>query len=76
MVDPTFIEVDDPIAGADLVRRLGRHGLSAALVREGSRWQVEVKSLGEDRRSFFVDLGVTLAAWNGVEGGTRGRTAA
>ena len=73
MADPTF-EVDDPVAGADLVRCLSRHGLSAGLVRGGSRWQVEVKSLGEDPRSFFADLGAALATWNGVGGG-KGRPA-
>ena len=80
MAGPTFIEVDDPVAGADLARCLSRHGLSAGLVRAGSRWQVEVRSLGEDPRSFFADLGVALAAWNGAGGRTGGpavrRTAA
>jgi hypothetical protein len=74
VVDPTFIHVDDPVAGADLVRCLSRHGLIAGLVRIGSRWQVEVRSLGEDPRSFFSDLGVALASWSGTEGSTRGRS--
>ncbi len=80
MADRVFIRVDDGVEGADLTRCLGRHGLSAGLVREGSSWQVEVRSLGKDPRSFFVGLGVALAVWNGVGGRTGGpavrRTAA
>jgi hypothetical protein len=64
--DRVFISVDDGVAGADLARCLGRHGLSAGLVRPGGRWQVEVRSLGEDPRSFFADLGVALATWSGA----------
>ncbi len=73
MADPVFIPVDDGIAGADLVRCLARHGLTAALVRAGGRWQVEIDSLGEDPRSFFADLGVALAAWSGRGGHDGGR---
>ena len=68
MADPVFIRVDDAVDGADLVRCLGRHGLAAGLVRAGSHWQVEVRSLGEDPRSFFAELGVALAAWSGPGG--------
>ena len=70
MADRVFIGVHDGVEGAHLTRCLGRHGLSAGLVREGVRWQVEVRSLGEDPRSFFADLGVALATWNGAGGGT------
>lgn len=73
MAGPTFIEVDNAAKGADLARCLRRHGLVASLVRTGSRWQVEVRSLGEDPRSFFTDLGVALASWNGAGRRTRGR---
>lgn len=80
MADRVFIGVDDGREGADLTRCLSRHGLSAGLVRDGGRWQVEVRSLGEDPRSFFADLGVAVANWNGVERGPGGpavrRTAA
>jgi hypothetical protein len=79
VADSVFVVVDDGVAGADLVRCLTRHGLAAGLVRAGGRWQVEVDSLGEDPRSFFTDLGVALAAWNGPEldlGGRARRTAA
>ncbi len=72
-MDSTFIDVDDPVEGAELVRCLSRHGLIAGLVRIGSSWQVEVRSLGEDPRSFFCDLRVALASWSGTEGSTRGR---
>jgi hypothetical protein len=68
-----LIEVGDAAAGSDLVRCLRRHGLSAGLVRMGGRWEVEVRSLGEDPRSFFADLGAALAAWNGREGSSGGR---
>ena len=64
MADPVFIGVDDAVAGADLVRCLTRQGLSAALVRGDGSWQVEVRSLGEDPRTFFADLGVALAIWS------------
>ena len=73
MADFVFIAVDDGVAGADLVRCLARHGLAAGVVRAGGRWQVEVDPLGEDPRSFFADLGVALAAWNGAGGHDRGR---
>lgn len=73
MADPVSIAVDDGVAGADLVRCLARHGLAAGLVRAGGRWQVEVDPLGEDPRSFFADLGVALAAWNGAGRHDRGR---
>ena len=66
MAERVFIGVDDGAEGADLARCLGRHGLSAGLVRAGTRWQVEVKSLGEDPRSFFADLGIALATWSGA----------
>jgi hypothetical protein len=69
VADQVFIGVDDGVEGADLTRCLGRHGLSAALIRDGARWRVEVRSLGEDPRSFFADLGVALATWSG--GGRR-----
>jgi hypothetical protein len=72
MRDRIFIDVDDGVDGADLARCLCRHGLSAGLVRTGTRWQVEVRSLGEDPRSFFADLGVALATWSGDGGTTRG----
>jgi hypothetical protein len=74
VADRIFIGVDDGAEGADLARCLGRHGLSAGLVRTGSRWQVEVNSLGEDPRSFFADLGVALATWSGARRGTDGRS--
>ena len=64
MPDRVFIAVDDGVAAADLTRCLGRHGLNAELVRDGAGWQVEVRSLGKDPRSFFADLGVALARWN------------
>lgn len=73
MADPVFIAVDDGVAGADLVRCLARHGLAAALVRAGGRWQVEIDSRGEDPRSFFADLGVALAAWSGPRDQDGGR---
>lgn len=73
MADQVFIGVGDGSEGADLTRCLRRHGLSAGLVRAGSRWQVELKSLGEDPRSFFADLGVALASWSGAGGGRDGR---
>ena len=73
MTDPVFIAVDDGVVGADLVRCLARHGLAAGVVRAGGRWHVEVDSLGEDPRSFFADLGVALAAWNGPGGDHGGR---
>ena len=73
MADSIFLAVDDGVAGADLVRCLARHGLAAGLARVGGRWHVEVDSLGEDPRSFFADLGVALAAWNGAGGDDRGR---
>ncbi len=79
MADPVFIRVGDAVEGADLVRCLNRHGLSAGLVRGGPLWQVEVKSLGEDPRPFYADLGAALATWSGAGGGSRGparRTAA
>ncbi|MDQ4024775.1 MAG: hypothetical protein M3217_04695 [Actinomycetota bacterium] len=80
MRDRVFIAVDDGVEGAELARCLGRHGLSAGLVRAGSRWQVEVRLFGEDPRSFFADLGVALATWSGAGGGHGGaavrRTAA
>lgn len=72
MHERVFIGVDDGVDGADLARCLGRLGLSAGLVRIGSRWQVEVRSLGEDPRSFFADLGVALARWSGDGATTRG----
>ena len=75
MAERVFIGVDDGVEGADLARCLGRHGLSAGLVRAGSRWQVEVRSLGEDPRSFFADLGIAFATWSGP-GSERGGPAA
>ena len=68
MPDPVFIGVEDAADGADLVRCLSRHGLSAGLVPAGPGWQVEVRSLGETPRSFFADLGVALAASSGPRG--------
>jgi hypothetical protein len=65
VADPVYINVDDAVAGADLARALGRHGLSAGLVRSAARWQIEVDSPREDPRTFLADLGVALAAWNG-----------
>jgi hypothetical protein len=76
VADQVFIGVDDGAEGADLTRCLGRHGLSAALVRDGARWRVEVRSLGEDPRSFFADLGVALANWNRTGGGRVARLSA
>ena len=67
MAAPIYINVDDAAEGAELVRSLGRHGLVAGLVRGDARWQVEVRSPGEDPRSFLADIGVALAAWNGGE---------
>jgi hypothetical protein len=74
VADPTFIEVDDAAGGADLARCFHRHGLIAGLARIGDRWAVEVRSLGEDPRLFFADLGLALASWNGAGGSSRGRT--
>lgn len=74
MAGPTFIDVDDAADGADLVRCLSRHGLIADLVRVGGGLRVQVRSLGEDPRSFFADLGDALATWSGAEGSTRGRS--
>ena len=67
MAPPIYIHVPTATAGADLVRSLGRNGLMAGLVRNESRWQVEVSSPSEDPRSFLADVGVALAAWNGGE---------
>ena len=75
MAERIFIGVEDGVEGADLARCLGRHGLRAGLVRNGVRWQVEVKSLGEDPRSFFVDVGVALATWSGARGRSGGAAA-
>jgi hypothetical protein len=66
MAGPTLIEVDDAVEGAGLVRCLSRHGLVAGLVRVRGAWQVEVRSFGEDPRSFFADLGTALASWSGA----------
>ena len=63
MATPIYIDVSDAAEGADLARSLGRHGLSAALVRTDARWQVELRSPHEHARSFFADVGVALAAW-------------
>ena len=65
MADPVYINIDDASQGAELARAIGRHGLSAGLVRSNARWQVEVSSPREDPRTFLSDLGVALAAWNG-----------
>ena len=67
MATPIYIDVTDAVEGADLARSLGRHGLTAGLVRGDSRWQVEVRSPREDPRSFLADVGVALAAWRGGE---------
>ena len=69
MAAPVYINVGDAAEGADLARSLGRHGLLAGLVRSDVRWQVEVRSPGEDPRSFLADVGVALAAWSGGERG-------
>jgi hypothetical protein len=73
MPDPVVIDVDNTVEGVGLVQCLSRHGLIAGLVRTGSRWQVEVRSLGEDPRSFFADLGIALAAWSGSRERDSGR---
>jgi hypothetical protein len=65
MADPVYLNVDDAVSGAQLARALGRHGLSAGLVRSDARWQIEIDSPREDPRTFLADLGVALAAWNG-----------
>ena len=44
MADPIYINISDAAEGADLARAIGRHGLSAGLVRSGARWQVEISS--------------------------------
>jgi hypothetical protein len=75
MADRIFICVDDRLEGAELARCLERHGLSAGLVRGDGRWKVEVRSLGEDPRSFFTDLGVALASSSLVRRDSRGQTA-
>ena len=67
MADPVYINIDDAAQGAELARAIGRHGLSAGLVRSSARWQVEVSSPRDDPRTFLSDLGVALAAWNGGE---------
>lgn len=72
MADPIYINISDAAEGADLARAIGRHGLSAGLVRSGARWQVEISSPREDPRTFLADVGVALAAWNG--GGRVGGT--
>ncbi len=69
MTRPISIEVGDPAEGAALTRSLERHGLLARLVRGDARWQVEVRSPGEDPRSFLADVGVALAAWSEDERG-------
>ncbi len=69
MASPVYINVGDAAEGAELARSLGRHGLLATLVRSDARWQVEVRSPGEDARSFLADVGVALAAWSGGERG-------
>ena len=65
MADPVYINVGDAVEGAELARALGRHGLSAGLVRSDARWQIEINSPREDPRTFLADLGVALGAWNG-----------
>ncbi len=67
MAAPIYINVEDAAEGADLARSLGRHGLTAGLVRSDARWQVEIRSPREDPRSFLADVGVALAAWSGGE---------
>lgn len=64
MADPIYINISDAAEGAELARAIGRHGLSAGLVRSDTRWQVEVSSPREDPRPFLADLGKALAAWN------------
>jgi hypothetical protein len=72
VADPIYIKVGDAAEGADLARAIGRHGLSAGLVRSDAHWQIEISSPHEDPRTFLADVGVALAAWNG--GGRVGGT--
>jgi hypothetical protein len=72
VADPIYINISDAAEGADLARAICRHGLSAGLVRNDARWQVEISSPREDPRTFLADVGVALAAWNG--GGRSGST--
>ena len=65
MADPLYIDVADAAEGAELARSLGRHGLGATLVRNDARWQVEMTSSCEDRRSFLADVGAALARLEG-----------
>jgi hypothetical protein len=67
MADPIYINVGSASEGADLARSLGRHGLTAVLVRSDTCWQVEISSPREDPRRFLADIGVALAAWSGGE---------
>jgi hypothetical protein len=70
MAAPIFIDIGGAAEGAELARAIGRHGLSAGLVRSGARWQVEINSPLEDPRTFLAGVGLALAAWNG--GGRHG----
>ena len=69
MAMPIYIGVSDAAEGAGLARLLGRHGLSAALVRTDAYWQVEGRSPHEQARNFIADVGIALAAWSGGERG-------
>ena len=73
MAEPIYINISDAAEGAELARAIGRHGLSAGLVRSDARWQVEVSSPHEDPRTFLADVGVALAAWNGGGRNSAGR---
>lgn len=67
-----YLTVTDAAEGADLVRSLQRHGLTAGLVPSDGQWQVEVRSPREDARTFLADIGVALAAWNEGHRGDHG----
>ena len=54
VADPLYLSVANAIEGANLVRALGRHGLSAGLVRSDARWQIEINWPPEDRRLFLA----------------------
>ena len=62
MPDPVFIGVEDAADGADLVRCLSRHGLSAGLVPAGPSWVEALRGDGELRGDALRRLRRHLAA--------------
>lgn len=72
---PVFVEVDDALEGAVLVRALERHGLIADVLPAEDGWHVEINLTRKDTHPLSAALGVALVRCSATELAIAGATA-